>query len=94
MEGMTDKEICEKYKDFKAAQAKMEEDLPYPGGECGQDVVNRAFPLLKEIGETEFQTVAVVTHGGVIRACLLYTSRQLQPQAESAAQNQIFRIFR
>lgn len=68
MEGMTDKEICEKYKDFKIAQAKMEEDLPYPGGECGQDVVNRAFPLLKEIGETEFQTVAVVTHGGVIRA--------------------------
>lgn len=34
MEGMSDGEIAVKYRDFKLQMEKMEEDLPYPGGEC------------------------------------------------------------
>ena len=45
-------------------------DLPYPGGECGQDVINRAMPLLDEILERCEERVAVVSHGGTIRSLL------------------------
>jgi probable phosphoglycerate mutase len=68
MEGMTDEAIAEKYADFKAKQDLMEEDLPFPGGECAADVVKRAEPVFRELAESGYEQVAVVTHGGVIRA--------------------------
>lgn len=72
MEGLSDDEIALKYKDFKMRLARMEEDLPYPGGECGADVIKRAAPVFKEIAESGYDRVAVVTHGGVIRAMTAY----------------------
>ena len=68
MEGMEDRDIAVKYRDFKAQQALMEEDLPYPGGECAGDVVRRAQPVFREMTESGYERVAVVTHGGVIRS--------------------------
>ena len=68
MEGMDDRDIAVKYWDFKAQQALMEEDLPYPGGECAGDVVRRARPVFREMTESGYERVAVVTHGGVIRS--------------------------
>ena len=68
MEGMEDRDIAVKYRDFKAQQALMEEDLSYPGGECAGDVVRRAEPVFREMTESGYERIAVVTHGGVIRS--------------------------
>lgn len=68
MEGMSDQEIAVTYKDFKAQQNRMEQDIPYPGGECAADVVRRAEPVFREMEESGYERIAVVTHGGVIRA--------------------------
>ena len=54
MEGMEDRDIAVKYRDFKAQQALMEEDLPYPGGECAGDVVRRAEPVFREMTERRY----------------------------------------
>ena len=54
MEGMEDRDIAVKYRDFKAQQALMEEDLPYPGGECAGDVVRRAEPVFREMTESVY----------------------------------------
>ena len=68
MEGMSDEEIAVVYKDFKDQQGRMEEDLPYPGGECAADVVRRAEPVFMEMVRSGYDRIAVVTHGGVIRS--------------------------
>lgn len=68
MEGLTDEEIARRFADFKAEQSRMEEDIPYPGGECAGDVIRRAEPVFMEMAGSGFERVAVVTHGGVIRA--------------------------
>jgi broad specificity phosphatase PhoE len=47
-------------------------DMPYPGGECGADVVKRTRGLLNNLFDLELDDVAVVTHGGVIR--ILFSS--------------------
>lgn len=67
MEGMTDEDIAVTFQEFKKEQARMEQDLPYPGGECAADVIKRAMPVFEELASAGFQNVAVVTHGGVIR---------------------------
>lgn len=72
MEGMSDGEIAVKYREFKLQMAKMEEDLPYPGGECAADVVHRALPVFEELANSGYERVAVVTHGGVIRSMAAY----------------------
>ena len=72
MEGMSDGEIAVKYRDFKLQMEKMEEDLPYPGGECAADVVHRALPVFEELVNSGYERVAVVTQGGVIRSMAAY----------------------
>lgn len=72
MEGLSDAVIADKFEDFLRARAKMEKDLAYPGGESAQDVVTRVLPVIKEISEQDYDTVAVVTHGGVIRSLVAY----------------------
>lgn len=68
MEGKSNEYINQHYAKFKVEQMKLEKDLPYPGGECGMDVYQRAMETIKEIVESDYKKVAVVTHGGVIRA--------------------------
>ena len=46
----------------------MEYDIPYPGGESAGDVVRRVIPVFRQIRESGYEKVAVVTHGGVIRS--------------------------
>lgn len=67
MEGLSDDVIAELFADFKVRQQRMEEDLPYPGGESAGDVVRRALPALRTIAEGP-GPAAVITHGGVIRS--------------------------
>ncbi len=70
LEGKTNEYINEHFAEFKSEQMKLEEDIPYPGGECGLDVFQRAIFTINEIIKTDNKKVAVVTHGGVIRALL------------------------
>jgi probable phosphoglycerate mutase len=70
LEGKSDEYINNYYADFKAEQLKLLEDLPYPGGECGADVYKRAMLTIEEIIKSGKQNIAVVTHGGVIRALM------------------------
>ncbi|MFV0343489.1 MAG: histidine phosphatase family protein [Anaerocolumna sp.] len=70
MEGKSNDYIYENYAEFKKIQMKHEEDIPYPGGECGRDVYARAIDVIYEIIHSDKESVAVVTHGGVIRALM------------------------
>ena len=72
MEGMSDEEIAVTYENFKKMQDRMEEDIPYPGGECAADVVRRAEPVFMEMVHSGYERIAVVTHGGVIRSMLTH----------------------
>ncbi|WP_343210387.1 histidine phosphatase family protein [Anaerolentibacter hominis] len=69
MEGLTIEEQQEKYGGF-LEERELFRDVPYPGGESGQDVFDRFYPVLLEIARSGFQNVAVATHGGAIRAVL------------------------
>ena len=68
MEGLSDEEIALRFRDFQQEQAKMEYDIPYPGGESAGDVVRRVIPVFRQTRESGYEKVAVVTHGGVIRS--------------------------
>jgi broad specificity phosphatase PhoE len=70
MEGKSVEYISQHYKDFKTEQMRLLHDVPYPGGECGMDVYNRAIVTIDEIIHSDKENIAVVTHGGVIRALL------------------------
>lgn len=72
MEGLSDTVIADKFEDFLRGRAKMEKDMAYPGGESAADVVTRAVPVLEEIMKQDYDTVAVVTHGGVIRSLVAH----------------------
>lgn len=80
MEGLSDEEIVVRFPEFKERQAAMTEDLPYPGGECASDVIRRAGPVLEKLTESGHERIAVVTHGGVIRAM---TARYLKMPLEN-----------
>lgn len=67
-EGMTDEYIGENFREFKKERDSLMSDIPFPDGECGQDVFDRAVKVIKEIVDSGLKNVAVVTHGGLIRS--------------------------
>jgi probable phosphoglycerate mutase len=68
MTGNSDEYNNMAFADFKKKRMELSEDLPFPGGECGQDVVDRVRDVLEEMIHSGKQRIAVVTHGGVIRS--------------------------
>lgn len=72
MEGLDDVQIKERFGDFIIERAKAEEDIPNPGGESGEDVFNRAMPIVRRIIEDakidNKKNIAIVSHGGLIRS--------------------------
>ncbi len=61
----------ENYPSFIEEFKKHKSDLRYPpNGECGDDVWQRAKDVIFEIADTNYESVAVVTHGGVIRSLI------------------------
>lgn len=72
MEGLSDELIADRFEDFLRGRAKMEKDMAYPGGESAADVVARVIPVMKEIMSLDYETVVVVTHGGVIRSLVAH----------------------
>ncbi|MDF2885245.1 MAG: alpha-ribazole phosphatase, partial [Clostridiaceae bacterium] len=45
-------------------------DLPYPNGECGQDVYNRVKKIIDDIKKQKHENIAIVTSGGTISILL------------------------
>ena len=70
LEGMSDAEIKGKYKEFFAERDLLIDDLAFPGGECGRDVIKRVTKVLDEQKVSGYENIVVVTHGGTIRSIL------------------------
>lgn len=70
LEGLSDDEIKERFGDFTKRRKLRLSDEAYPGGECGRDVYERAMPEILKITEQKEENVAIITHGGLIRAIL------------------------
>jgi probable phosphoglycerate mutase len=70
LEGRSEEYNEEHFHDFKEEQKKLLEDIPYPGGENGTSVYERAMPLIQEIVQSGKKNIAVVSHGGTIRVLL------------------------
>lgn len=45
-------------------------DMPYPDGECGEDVCKRAMIVIEDIKKQQYENVAIVTSGGTIAILL------------------------
>jgi len=70
MEGKTEEYIGKHFRDFLTEQKKLHEDIPYPGGENGTSVYERAMPIIQEIAQSNKKNIAIVTHGGTIRVLI------------------------
>lgn len=70
--GLTDDVIAEEYRDFMESRYHTSEDWGYPDGENGSLIWERFYPVLEEILNSNYDSVAVVTHGGTIRCALSY----------------------
>ena len=68
--GLTEQEVYTNFHEFKKEQYKLLEDIPYPGGENGTLVYERAMPVIQEILQSGKKNIVIVTHGGVIRVLL------------------------
>lgn len=62
--------IDENYSEFYKQLNRLEKDLPYPNGECGQDVYTRAIKIVDETKEKNYKNVVFVAHGGTLRALI------------------------
>ncbi|MBU3157350.1 histidine phosphatase family protein [Clostridium estertheticum] len=58
--------IQDNYPNFFKEFSKHTSDLPYPKGECGEDVWKRTQIIVNEIINCGLKNVAVVLHGGII----------------------------
>ena len=65
LEGLADPVIAERFGSFLSQRKKMEQDLPYPGGESAADVVKRVLPVMDEILASGDRTVAVAHYLGM-----------------------------
>lgn len=70
LEGNTNEYNDIHYKDFKEELIRLQEDIPYPGGENGASVYERVMPVILDMVHSGKKNIAVVTHGGVIRVLL------------------------
>lgn len=70
LEGHENDEIPILFKEFMEQRDALTEDLSFPEGECGKQVWDRSIKVIQEIVNTGHKKVAVVAHGGVIRALL------------------------
>ena len=72
MEGLDGAQLKSRFGDFLEERKKAKEDIPNPGGESGEDVFNRAMPIVRKILEEakldDKKNIAIVSHGGLIRS--------------------------
>ena len=70
MEGNTEEYNDIQFKKFKQEQKKLIDDMPYPEGENGTSVYERAMPVIQQIAQSGKKNIAIITHGGTIRVLL------------------------
>lgn len=70
LEGKTEEYIKEYFTDFTKENFSFIDDIPYPDGENGTSVYERAMPVIQDIVQSGKQNIAIVTHGGLIRVLL------------------------
>lgn len=70
IEGLDNKEREEKYSSFMKERLLRTCDLPFPGGESGEECFKRAYPVIEEIINSDYQNIIVVSHGGLIRTLI------------------------
>lgn len=70
MTGRSDEENAQYFAFFKKKLNSRKCDLAYPGGESGEDVYQRGFPIINKIAHSYDGNIAIVTHGVFIR-CML-----------------------
>lgn len=70
--GIPDPVIERDYGEFMESRYSGSADWRYPGGESGEEVMNRFLPVLEEIKGENADRTAVVTHGGTIRSLLAH----------------------
>lgn len=72
--GLEDSVIKEKYKDYFDRREEYREDIAFPGGEDGKTVYvrmkNAIDTIIDECKQNDYERVAIVSHGGAIRAFL------------------------
>lgn len=69
--GLSNNQLKDSYKEFLKRRASMTVDEPYPdGGENCQMVYERAFKVIEEISQKDYENVCIIAHGGTIRAIL------------------------
>lgn len=77
--GLKDEVIADIYQDFMESRYHVENDWAYPDGESGQEVYERFYSVIKEmIALYPNKNIAIVTHGGAIRAFLAEIMQQSQ----------------
>jgi len=69
-EGADWERIKRLYPQYYSEWSKHLNDMPYPGGESGGDVLKRLDIIIAELKGLCFNNVAIVTHGGVIKVLL------------------------
>ena len=70
LEGKTEQYINEHFRDYTKEQFDFIDDIPYPEGENGTSVYERAMPVILDIVQSGKKNIAIVTHGGLIRVLL------------------------
>lgn len=68
--GLDNRERMEMYSSFMHDRLLRTSDLPFPGGESGEDCFSRAYPVIKEIIDSPHNSIIVITHGGLIRSLI------------------------
>lgn len=72
--GLEDSVIKERFSDFLKKRDLYDEDMPFPDGENGKQVYDRAKEcidkIVEEALEDNMDSIAVVSHGGTIRSIL------------------------
>ncbi|WP_199440704.1 histidine phosphatase family protein [Umezawaea beigongshangensis] len=86
LEGRADQEAFEAFVAVFSAWADGDLSVPVPGGEAGQDVVDRFAPVVRAIRDRHQEGTAVlVTHGAAMRLAALSLAGDVRPTlAESA----------
>jgi len=69
-QGLLASEIGERYPQETASWRSQDPDYRIPGGESRRELMRRSEAALRAVRETEFQQVAVISHGGALAAAL------------------------
>ncbi len=68
--GLTNEERLAKFSSFMKERRLRTSDLPFPGGESGEDAYSRARPVIDEIINSPYESILIVSHGGMIRSLI------------------------